>query len=132
MSEDIVDERLYELIVESQSDRLEDQRSELGGIRVNNNNNKTTFPQIKIDNLTQQIEISDLEESQNRRLTEEEDVTDLVIRMQMGRLEEQRANFSPSSRTTDELGISNDENGMQLIGTETQTTTQIIVGQQKA
>ncbi|KAH7728139.1 G-protein signaling modulator [Aphelenchoides avenae] len=65
-TEDLLDERLYDLILESQADRLDDQRSTLGG-------RKDEFPET----------------------IPEDDVSELVLRMQAGRLDEQRATFKP-------------------------------------
>ncbi|KAI1712222.1 tetratricopeptide repeat domain-containing protein [Ditylenchus destructor] len=77
--EDLVDERLYELIMQSQSDRIEDQRGELGGGK----NKKRSSSACTVE--------------------EDEDdddggITELVQRMNRGReaMSEQRAAFSPS------------------------------------
>lgn len=61
-TEELLDDRLYDLIMESQADRLDDQRSTLGG-------RKAEFPET----------------------IPEDDVSELVLRMQAGRLDEQRA-----------------------------------------
>ncbi|KAI1724051.1 tetratricopeptide repeat domain-containing protein [Ditylenchus destructor] len=77
--EDLVDERLYELIVQSQSDRIEDQRGELGG-RKNKKRSSSACSEEE---------------------DEEDDdggISELVQRMNRGReaMSEQRATFSPS------------------------------------
>lgn len=88
--------------MQSQSDRLEDQRSELGGgggATVGNSTKRSTSRSSGSPSANP----SPCVNTTDRQLEDEEDVTELVLRMQMGRLEEQRANFSPLSGRMDEV-----------------------------
>uniref|UniRef100_A0A915EK54 LisH domain-containing protein n=1 Tax=Ditylenchus dipsaci TaxID=166011 RepID=A0A915EK54_9BILA len=81
--DELVDERLYELIVQSQADRLEDQRSELGGRQPQQQQQHKKRP-------------SNCSSTNDDDFVDDGGVCLLVERMQVGRINEQRAHFSPS------------------------------------
>src|SRR5687767_3112627 len=66
--ESLIDERLYNLILEYQSNRIEDQRSTLGG-GTPESNTAAGKPTMPVD-----------------------DITEIVNRQQIGRIDSQRAN----------------------------------------
>lgn len=70
-----VDEHLYEVVLQAQRERIEEQRSELGGRH-------------------KEDDINEAEEDLPLTIPED-DISDLVRRMQIGRIEEQRAALKP-------------------------------------
>ncbi|GMT33722.1 hypothetical protein PFISCL1PPCAC_25019, partial [Pristionchus fissidentatus] len=73
-----IDDHLYELVINAQKGRIEDQRSELGGRRASE---------------------SVAQDAARRPMTiPEDDISELVARMQAGRMDEQRAVLPPSPK----------------------------------
>lgn len=73
-----IDDHLYELVLNAQRGRIDDQRSELGGRRAS-------------ESVAQ-----DVARAARPMTIPEDDISELVARMQAGRMDEQRAVLPPS------------------------------------